>query len=258
MVPFHSSRLKIERAKQHISDLHERSDAFSRDCYSLTVNTDPDTGNDFLKVEITKTLPDEFPLIIGDALHNLKSALDLAINEIVWMRLKIFDDHSRFPFRNTRDEVAATVKGGKISQASKAVSNLIVNVIEPYERGKGDALWCLHRLDVLDKHRLLLPVWQFNAIYDVRAEDDRGRVMRIGTWPIVGNGSTIRDTGMRNVKITHHGKSSTLILFEEGFPVRNESVLPALIQFVNDASATIDGIEAEFLAEESGRHRSIE
>jgi hypothetical protein len=250
MAPFHSSRLKIERASKHINDLHNRILAFAaNDSYALRVRHDGKIGSDVLETEVAKSLPEDFAPILGDALHNLKSALDVAINQILFLKLGAFDDYGRFPIRKSRDELANAVKGGKISQASKAVADFIVDVVKPYQGGN-DALWALHTLNILDKHRILLPMMQITAVHDIRAEDETGELILIGTWVITRNRiATHECLRSRNVKITNHGHPTLLVLFEKGLPMEGEAVVPALIQLTESVSGVLEEIETVFLGE---------
>ncbi len=78
-------KLKIERAKQHINDLQTQIRKFETSgIYDLSVKKDAETGNNFIQIEIVKSVPPIFALIIGDALHNLKAALDFTVNEVVF------------------------------------------------------------------------------------------------------------------------------------------------------------------------------
>ena len=91
---FAASRLKIERAKQHINDLHSRIlDFADSGFYALSVDKNTKTGNYGLKIEVRKSFPNDYALIIGDAAHNLKSALDVLANEVVFRRLGRYDKH---------------------------------------------------------------------------------------------------------------------------------------------------------------------
>jgi len=250
--PFHASRLKIERAKQHISDLNTRIAQFQgSDFYRISFDKHPQTGKDCFSYQEIKVLPsEELALVIGDALHNLKGALDLAINTIIFNRLSRYDDFARFPFRKIRDDLIAAINGGLIHQASEAVSSFIVDSVKPY-KGGNDALWTLHELNILDKHRLLLPVMQVAAVHDLRFEDDRGEKIVVSNWIFTG-GFQISDTpfiGHANVKITNKGKPTLHVFFDKGLPCEGQPVLPTLHQLTEVVTGVIDGIEKVFLAE---------
>src|SRR3990172_11409377 len=73
--------LKIRRAQRHIAELEECIQAFLRaGPYSVQVEEDAASGSHLLKVATLHTLPEEIPLIIGDAANNLRSALDILIS----------------------------------------------------------------------------------------------------------------------------------------------------------------------------------
>jgi hypothetical protein len=243
---FHGPKLKIERAKQHVNDLHSRFIDFSAsDYYSFGIEKDVHSGKSFLKFEVTKPLPSDVAPIIGDALHNLKSALDLAVNDIVFLKLGRYDAHTRFPFREIRNELEVAIKGALITQASKAISDLIVNVVKAY-KGGNDALWTLHELNILDKHRLLLPVIHVGVLHGVGLEDDRGNQFT-GLTMLVEAGRVhtpnIPSHGAADFKITNKGKPSLSVFFNEGLPTEGQLVLPTLKYFVELVSDIIEQFE---------------
>lgn len=242
---FHASRLKIERADQHIQSLHDRTIQFASNCYRLVINQDPQTGNDILEFSLTESLPEDFALIIGDALHNFKSALDLAINEVIFSKLGAYDDFARFPFRSTRSELESAIKGSKITKASPEVADFIVNVIEPY-RGGNDVLYSLHQLNILDKHRLLLPVWQVQVVNGIRVENTRGERIFDRDW-VITRSHARHELLQRNTYIANYGKATALILFKKGFPVTDEAVIPFFLKLSVAVSSTVEGIASAFV-----------
>jgi hypothetical protein len=62
------------------------------------------SGGSTLKFELTSEPPEALPLIIGDAIHNLRSALDH-----IWARLYrvlgLDDSDVYFPFKGTRESL---------------------------------------------------------------------------------------------------------------------------------------------------------
>jgi hypothetical protein len=251
---FTGPRLKIERAKQHIVDLHSKVQGLSvGSFYVLGIESNPQTGNDVLKIEIAQLLPSasDFALIIGDALHNLESALDHTINEVVFRRLGRYDDHTKLPFRSTRNELIKAINGALIHQASEAVCDFIVNVIQPYDGGNS-ALWALNDLNNVDKHRLLLPVLHINVINNIRMQNDRGENHIVDQVMTRGTRFARLDLPGRNFKIADKGKASVLILFDKGSAREGEAILPTLRQFTEMVTGMVEGIEGVFVAENGG------
>src|SRR5579872_7167379 len=77
---FHGSRVKIERAKKHIADLHNTISAFTNtNFYSMEIEFDGESGTNHLcfTLDLDRFPHDDCAVIIGDAFHDLRSALDL-------------------------------------------------------------------------------------------------------------------------------------------------------------------------------------
>ena len=76
--------LKIERAKKHISDLSSLIDSFnSRDPYRLVSDRASTSADDCGMIfNVREELPEEVPLFIGDAIHNLRASLDIAVRNL--------------------------------------------------------------------------------------------------------------------------------------------------------------------------------
>lgn len=68
---------KIERAKQHVNDLHRRVDEYvSSKPFQLRIRERSDPHDRLVYIEAQKPVPDDFALIVGDTVHNLRSGLD--------------------------------------------------------------------------------------------------------------------------------------------------------------------------------------
>jgi len=78
--------LKVRRANKHIADLHELLLAFSNsNFHSVRIVRESGTNFVHFDVDMTKFPLDDCALIMGDALHNLRSALDLLWYQAVQM-----------------------------------------------------------------------------------------------------------------------------------------------------------------------------
>jgi len=95
---FQNSKLKIERAKKHISDLNFEINGFrKRNPYKFVIEQDPQSGNYALTFRVQEKEPYYLPLIIGDVIHNLRTALDILACELVQLNGGNADD-VYFPF----------------------------------------------------------------------------------------------------------------------------------------------------------------
>ena len=77
------SRVKIERAQKHISDLDAAAKAFldSRP-YDFTIDNNYEAGGFAATFRATREPPLELGTIAGDAIHNLRGALSTTRNVI--------------------------------------------------------------------------------------------------------------------------------------------------------------------------------
>jgi hypothetical protein len=150
-------RLKIERAHKHIGDLNAViSDFLGTDFYSLGTKHKPEIGQVAYYVTGVRHLPDEIPAVLGDAIHNLRSALD----HLAWQLVEVCGQQpgtaTKFPITKTRQQYDSAFGEREIAQLWPTVVELL-RVVQPY-RTTDDTLWHLHRLDIHDKHRLIIPV----------------------------------------------------------------------------------------------------
>ena len=226
--PFRGARLKIERAKQHIDDLNRILRKFlDQDTYIVFVEHDPNASGDLLKVRGTKTMPEDFVLVLGDALHNLRAALDYAMNDIEFSTMGERTTYTKFPVYDSREALEAAVNGGLKKKSPKQVIECIADIVQPYKGGDGHAIWSLHQLDIEDKHRLLIANTELNFIDGIRIEDDRGEEIVIPTWLVVRDKVAEQPIpGNRNVKVKNQGKATYRVIFGAGLALEGNEIIP--------------------------------
>jgi len=246
---FYGSRQKIKRANKHIVDLDEGFVNFiDSDFCSLGLQEDPNTGEYYLECA-AKPMPESVPLVLGDAIHNLRTSLDLAVSEIT-RRAKQSVAHVKFPFRETREEVIAAINGGFIKAAPASVISVIVDQIKPY-KGGNDPLCSLHALDVKDKHHLIVPTISIVRLDGVSLVLHKTMVMKNCSY-IVEAGYKIRLAVGRvtpvDLDIQDKGKPTAEIQFRQGEPFETESVIRTLHQLSDLVTGCIDAIEEAYLS----------
>jgi hypothetical protein len=168
---FRGSRLKVKWANHHIATLKDTLNAFMQtDFYRVRIEEDVelkgskcDPPVDSVEVEVTQDLPSEIPLIIGDVVHNLRSALDLAMCESVQEFGGTLHRHTHFPIRETRQEVVSAVKKGAVDGVPVDFITFLIECIQPY-RGGNDTLYTVHDLAVRDKHRMIIPTFTLSPL----------------------------------------------------------------------------------------------
>jgi hypothetical protein len=123
--------------------------------------TDDDGQKEVLYCEVLRKPPSSLSLIIGDCLHNLRSALDnlafeLALTEAQGPLAKEIEDNSAFPIQHVQTKKSKNnferMTAGIPRKAKQAIADL-----QPYLRGEKYSthpLWQLNELSRRDKHRL--------------------------------------------------------------------------------------------------------
>jgi hypothetical protein len=143
-------RVKIERAKTHLCNLERDLSEFgSHKFYAVT--TEPDTH--FQELGEHRILKFDFLAAAGDVVHNLRSALDHLAYQLVWVGSGE-EPSRRVEFPIAKD--AATYEREKTGKVEGMCPKVIkaIDALKPY-RGGNDALWRIHELDNIDKHRQL-------------------------------------------------------------------------------------------------------
>ena len=248
MIPlFNGAKLKVKRADQHISELQQFISEFLKtDFCRIFIEVDPNDGNQILKFQSIRDMPHELPLVIGDVIHNLRSALDLMTCEIVTMAGESVDRNIEFLVRDDRDKLITAINDRKIKAAPKSIIDLIVDTIKPY-KGGNDALCALHDLDILDKHKLLIPVASVNALMGAVVEDDSHNVFNFGRIMVGPSGKLNLVKTASKMKITKPGQPAFALLFDKGYPFEGQPVIPTLHQLSQLVSGILQTIEKAYL-----------
>lgn len=263
---FQQARLKHEWANHHISLLQSAWQQFlETDFCTLALESDAKGTGQVIRIKSISPVPTEFELYIGDAVHNLRCALDYTVSEILGWK----DTRLTFPMGETREELVNSfrtepeVVDGKtkgkgrnaaIEVAINGIGAFIVDEIKPY-KASGGLLWPLGKLDGRDKHRLLIPTLVPQTIGGINAIDANDNQV-IGGSATVGPGgvSNFVGFGAGGVKILSYGKPTAEIFLNETGIIEGRPILPTLIQMSRAVTETIDRIE-EF-ATSSGWRRT--
>src|ERR1700689_389184 len=150
-------RIKIERAKQHIADLEaELGKTRGKHKEVHLMERDPDFGNTFLVWRNLPIYSFESLAIAGDAVHNIRSALD----QLAYHLAIAGTDGTPcrtvcFPIAKDRDTYEAE-KGRKV-KGIRPEAIEVIDRLKPYKGGH-DLLWRIHELDNIDKHRYVFTV----------------------------------------------------------------------------------------------------
>jgi hypothetical protein len=174
---FESALWKIDRARKHADDLELVIKEFwATKPYEVQRVGTPSSGRGSYRVTRIAPLPAIVPLIVGDAAHNVRSALD----HFAWAVVRS-EDHgpqTAFPIWNNRKRQTPTHEQWRKDVEAKlsgAPVGLIEEVVklEPWDTGKDSLLWAINELERVDKHRLLLSV----AVANTGITIDHGQLL---------------------------------------------------------------------------------
>jgi hypothetical protein len=154
---------KLDRAQDHIDELRRLLAGLWERVGPSFVIEDEGGGSYLYRVVRVPALPRAVSLLVGDALFNIRSALDHLAWQLVLLDGKEPGELTAFPVRNP----------AKVTDPDAFVNlrppidreDILVKILDaqPY-RLNGDRhdpqipqpIWTLHRLNNIDKHRLLL------------------------------------------------------------------------------------------------------
>jgi hypothetical protein len=158
-----SADLKIRRAEKHyaeLSSLFQRRKPFR---YFLETNCKSGARSTFAKKD--DDVVNDAAIIIGDIIHNLRASLDHAY----WQCTEKFSKSDgerrkiQFPIVPTEKAFRESELPGLPSRVSKSFVKALES-LKPYRENGNKLLCAIHDLDVLDKHKLLIPTGNFTKI----------------------------------------------------------------------------------------------
>lgn len=94
--------------------------------------------------------------MLGDTIHNLRSSLDLLACQLVRKNDNNHDcNHVQFPISESSQKFVKATNRSEIQLMGPRVIEILTS-LQPYKGGHSNKLWVLYRLNIQDKHRLLI------------------------------------------------------------------------------------------------------
>jgi hypothetical protein len=156
---YRRARLKIGRAYHHLNILEEQVGSFFKtDPYTIITRFNADRTECRFNISVSDRIPqDEWGLIVGDCVHNVRSALD----HLVWEIAESFSGHqptdsdTQFPIFRTRDAFCTSCERyiGRLPVYAQA----LIEQLQPYHAScpSEHPLWLCRHLDNDDKHKII-------------------------------------------------------------------------------------------------------
>lgn len=158
-----SARLKVARARKHYCELEN---LFSKKKpFKYFLETNVKTGERATFAKRDQSVIEKAALIVGDIIHNLRAAIDHAYWNCCEHYSQSEGERRSIQFPVTQDERALvdSVLPGLPSRVSDRFSQKLIE-LRPFRNGGNQMLCAIHDLDILDKHKLLIPTGNFTNI----------------------------------------------------------------------------------------------
>jgi hypothetical protein len=246
---FRDARLKVKRANEHLEELAAAIVALEK-TYVSRIEPHPLLNAQSLVHEVpnVENALLDLSLIVGDIIHNLRTALDFAWYSTISKCLpdKI-SDCTKFPVRQTRQNLAAALHGIEVDTRCKRLFDCMMSDIQPFKGSHNSAVWTVHDLDICDKHLLLLELAPQGYIRGITLRDRNGGLHPDGaTWAVPGAGPYCVDY-VEGIKIEDKGNLSFAItLADAGMykVVEVESLLSSFTSYTLHVIRLLENVTA--------------
>lgn len=152
---FEQSRHKLARVQRFLDELDVEITKYQKSKPAKIVFDDKrEPGLMVIRADILAEPPVSIPLAIGDAIHNMRSALDILACDLVRRAGGTPGTNVMYPFCNDAASLDDVIKKRGLSGLTSAELDAIRDT-KPY-KGGNDILRSIHDLDIDDKHKLLL------------------------------------------------------------------------------------------------------
>lgn len=168
---------RLNRAYDHIQALDRSIQGWlDGDAYRIVKEHDPEIRRTAYVARIG-AIPDDWQDLVGEAVHNMRSALDhlaFALNATGYADAKNGaaipperENKSSFPIFGNISQAGVAMDGEGAFETSTSHRDMpagavsVIEQLQPYKRGKDfrlDPLWAIHELSRVDKHRIDLGV----------------------------------------------------------------------------------------------------
>jgi hypothetical protein len=256
-----SVRAKMARAQSHLDELFTVIDSLGRPGANVFEYVVGELANDEFVIRVGEILMPEPGLgpIIGDCVHNLRSALDHLVLQLAVLNSlgKDAEQKTSFPVcLNARDFLNATDKYVKPFVSSDALA--AIEEMQPYRTleegattGERSFLWFLSQLDNIDKHRVILVAGHQIAVAETTVQSVAGPIILQENWVPMEKGQILaRFRNPIGMKANLHF-TLKLVFKETGLLCDGEIVQETLLGCLRVVEFIVDEFEKKFFKPQS-------
>lgn len=249
---------KIERAKENIKKLDAETETLLRSPKSpyRVVGQLKLEDRKYVYTAFGPPVPLRFSVLAGEIAHHLRSVLDHLVYALVIDEDRVLPSKNhQFPVCETVGQFDGACKNGRIRGISRPARELIRSV-QPYRQKNPatDTLLGLHRLNIVDKHKLLAVVTSVVQMGDkIEIGSDSGELVITGMSPPPGlpeptidgtevfciDFATVYPDTKVNIEFAKH------VVFEELADTKQVPVTEALSKMASVVTRTIKLFESE-------------
>lgn len=234
---FEGARLKLERASKQIAELKGLFENLLSKPFCEIAAEDEPNDRKRLVVRSTAKLPEEAPVVVGDVVHNIRSALDQAMVQVLGRSEDVY-----FPFGKTREDFERHKTFRWIKDNRPVLATFMETKIVAHDTG-GPSIWAASRLNNEDKHNWLVPHAVVKKLAGVRLETPNLR-MHAGADFLFDEGGVVNFASVPGGPITiiDSGTPQAALLFAAD-PLKGQPIIPALEEMIKQAQETISELE---------------
>lgn len=242
--PLVGPRLKLERAAIHIREFEALSETYLADePYTICVEYDLD-HRPSVKVVFLRPIPPMASAIVGDVVHNLRSALDHLAADMIRTSSKMPTKKTRFPIHKDKAGFEGGVTQDLMGAEPKFV-DFIMNLKPFGNTPESRPFYDIARMNNDDKHLLLIDGTPALSIAKMVIYSDAGVFPIKNVAMIDGKKSSLPGTIIHRIEIEGHPRLLMHLIpgdFESITPV-----VPTLKAMHSCVEATVNGVAPLFV-----------
>jgi hypothetical protein len=184
--------------------------------------------------------PVQLMLLGGEIAYQLRSALD---HLVYIFAVETPEGKREFPIFDTPEEYEkrgrAKIRGMPPRLAA------IVESVQPFHRGAAkhqDTLWMLHRINIIDKHRIIPASVVYTSDVKVRVETDRGFDVHLLVMEQVcfEDGTELTSFPLPDLNVSVDTETFCAVAFAEIADSKYEAIVPFFTRAICDVSDIVE------------------
>jgi hypothetical protein len=167
-------RAKLDWARKHLDRLESEIQIFvDSEPYTPTFEKQEQVGRWISRIRVNRTIPSEWSLIVGDVLHNLRSALDNVVYALITNESGTPAKPAQIQFPIFGDSADFKAKREKYLAGMNPKAVAIIEGLQPFnrlDRKWHSQLTILNYLSNIDKHRHIIVTTMAGALTNVTVD----------------------------------------------------------------------------------------